>query len=152
MRNCLSISPTQALSFALRLRHYLKGATQAFEAPSLGASASSHIASLPHSFYPLLAIPHNVYKWAGTRTPAWWSVVYLKHIPKAHAEAWMCFKYTADHLAGVLVPAQFNHVVWYGSLQEWVEDVLETCRVVGDEDEPEDSQDVSSCSDDLPNY
>ena len=71
---------------------------------------------------------------------------------KAHAEAWMCFKYTADHLAGVLVPAQFNHVVWYGSLQEWVEDVLETCRVVGDEDEPEDSQDVSSCSDDLPNY
>ena len=37
---------------------------------------------------------------------------------KAHAEAWMSFRYTADRQAGVLVPPQFVHMVGHG--EEWV--------------------------------
>ena len=40
---------------------------------------------------------------------------------KAHAEAWMSFRYAADKHAGILVPAQFVHMV--GSGQEWVQAV-----------------------------
>ena len=95
---------------------------------------------------------------------------------KAHAEAWMSFKYTADHLAGIVVPPQFSQVVWngllHGPLLVWAQGVLGTCALLMGTGEHQDlapheldvqqhseaeaeansSQDVNICSDDLPEY
>ena len=90
----------------------------------------------------------------------------------------MCLKYTADDLAGIVVPPQFSQVVWngplHGPLLPWVLNVLETYALLAGLGEHQDlapheldvqqgsearaeaeansSQDVNICSDDLPEY
>lgn len=88
----------------------------------------------------------------------------------------MSCKYTADHLAGIMVPHQFSHVVWngllHGPLLVWAQGVLGTCALLMGTGEHQDlapheldvqqgseaeadangSQDVGMCSEDLPDY